>query len=147
MDTDTENQVQLTEQERIHLHKETSAMGQAAMKAAMLINGGAVVAMLAFVGNVIKSVGSTLLSSLAWSMAFFCGGVLLAALAFGCAYRSGFSNILEIQSNQTKLEKTHKWIKLAVACTILSLICFSMGVVFGCLAFRSYVPATTMPVR
>lgn len=61
-----------------------------ALKSSLLINGGASVAMLAFIGNVWgKQNGfSCLLEQLALSLAFFVFGVLSAAIAAGFTYLS-----------------------------------------------------------
>lgn len=64
-------------------------MGQNAIKSAMLINGGAAVALLAFMGNIWdKSVCHKTAILLANSIGLFAIGVLFAALGSGATYCS-----------------------------------------------------------
>ncbi len=66
--------------------KSVLSSGQAAMKSAFLINGGAAVALLAFIGHLvsIREVGHV--SMFARPLIVFVGGVLSAALATGVTY-------------------------------------------------------------
>lgn len=62
-------------------------LGQNALKSAVLINGGAAVALLAFIGNVWgKEIGKDILVPLADSMRHFTYGVLMAAMGGGATY-------------------------------------------------------------
>ncbi|WP_434132799.1 hypothetical protein KIAC18_000322 [Sporomusa sphaeroides] len=62
-------------------------MGQNAIKSATLINGGAAVALLAFIGNVWdKGVAHNAALLLTQSVAFFAAGVLFASLGAGATY-------------------------------------------------------------
>lgn len=73
----------------LEMLRATIATGQAALKSALLINGGASVAMLAFIGNVWeKSSSQSLLKILPVSLAFYVFGVLVAAVASGFTYIS-----------------------------------------------------------
>ncbi len=122
------------------LYQQVNMQGQAAMKAALLINGGASVAMLAFIGAAItNSVDSVLLSKLCCSMAVFATGVLSAALASGAAYLAGFLNACCVDSSRDKAdssdEKTFSWWKvwwhvlngLAIALVVFSYLAFFYG--------------------
>lgn len=61
--------------------------GQAALKSALLINGGAVVALLAFIGNIWeKDTPQAAVDSLTSSIVYFAFGVLLAAFGTGTTY-------------------------------------------------------------
>jgi hypothetical protein len=72
--------------ERIELAKSVILTAQNALKSAMLINGGAAVALLAFVGHVWKPDGSTLLISIAGALYWFVIGVLLDAVSAASFY-------------------------------------------------------------
>ena len=72
---------------RMLLSKTTDIAGQAAMKSALLINGGAAVAILAFIGQIFNSLGNCeTIHSLKFSMIFFVFGTLSSAIAFGTTY-------------------------------------------------------------
>jgi hypothetical protein len=65
------------------------ALGQSTLKSMMLINGGAAVALLAFLGNLItRSGSSTNVVVFAGSMRMFVVGVFLAAVAYATTYFS-----------------------------------------------------------
>lgn len=75
----------------------TVSTAHAALKSAMLINAGAAIATLAFVGNIIQDkVSVDLIPSLSWALLLYVIGVLVAAVATGTAYvsQAGFGNEL-----------------------------------------------------
>lgn len=76
--------------EKAELFKSVILTGQNALKSAVLINGGAAVALLAFIGHVWKAADgdSALLKLLAAPLVSFVAGVLLAAVAAGTTYLS-----------------------------------------------------------
>ena len=59
--------------------------GQNALKAAFLMNGGAVIAILAFLGK-LAGINQVAMSALSDAMLIFVSGVFLAGLASGCTY-------------------------------------------------------------
>ena len=62
-------------------------LGQGALKTAMLINGGACIALLAFISNIISKIPPIDISlSLSYSLTFFGLGVFLSTIAYGFAY-------------------------------------------------------------
>ncbi|TDX29081.1 hypothetical protein DFO67_108125 [Modicisalibacter xianhensis] len=64
-------------------------VGQFALKSSLLINGGAAVALLAFIGNIWKAPGSgPSISLLATAMLHYVAGVLSSAMASGATYFS-----------------------------------------------------------
>ncbi|MDQ8205839.1 hypothetical protein [Pelagicoccus sp. SDUM812003] len=67
--------------------------GQSALKSSLLINGGASVAILAFIGNLATkdSKYEIMISNLSSTLFFFTIGVLCAALGFGTTYASQYS--------------------------------------------------------
>lgn len=71
--------------------RQVIALGQSTLKSMMLINGGAAVALLAFLGNLITRSGySANVHTFADSMGMFVFGVFLAAVAFATSYLSQF---------------------------------------------------------
>ena len=68
--------------------------GEQALKSVILINGGASVALLAFIGNLIaKGGGSATTQLLSLALAFFVYGVLLGSVAVGASYVTQYSYI------------------------------------------------------
>lgn len=84
----------LAYQEHVHSwnlegFKQVIALGQSTLKSIMLINGGAAVALLAFLGNLINRSGpSSNVVAFADSMRMFVIGVFLAAVAYATTYFS-----------------------------------------------------------
>lgn len=77
-------------------YQQVNMQGQGAMKAALLINGGASVAMLAFIGTAMNNcTENLLLQKLCFSMLMFIIGVLSVAVAFGVTYLAGLVNAKE----------------------------------------------------
>jgi len=74
-------------------YEQVNMQGQAAMKAALLINGGASVAMLAFIGTAMNNgTDNSFLLKLCSSMVMFTTGVLSVAFASGVTYLAGLVN-------------------------------------------------------
>lgn len=76
----------------VEMFKSVIATGQAALKASMVINGGAAAALLAFIGKIwnegsIVQVTNALTHSILW----FCSGLLIASFASGSTYLSQYS--------------------------------------------------------
>lgn len=74
----------------LEMLRATITTGQTALKSSLLINGGAAVATLAFVGNLLgrKESYQALLNFIPESLVCFVFGVLSAAIAAGCSYFS-----------------------------------------------------------
>ena len=84
-----QNQWNLTEQ--VESFKAVLAHGQATLKGAMLINGAAAVALLAFIGNIwTKEVTKLVATSIAGSIGHFSYGVLFAVLGMAGSYFSQY---------------------------------------------------------
>ncbi len=73
----------------IEMLRATISTGQSALKSAMLVNGGAAVAVLAFLGNAwAKDIPKHVLTEAAYGLSLFVWGVLAAASAAGATYLS-----------------------------------------------------------
>ena len=84
-------ELSLWREERIELFRASMITGQSALKYLMLINGGAAVAILAFIGNTSEhSRGFDFSEALPFALIWFAGGVLLAALCSVATYLSQF---------------------------------------------------------
>ena len=71
----------------LEMFKSVISSAQAALKACMVINGGAAVALLAFVGNLLgKNSKLDVASGLSFPIFLFCIGIVLGAIASGSTY-------------------------------------------------------------
>jgi hypothetical protein len=109
------------------------ATGANASKSCMLVNGGAAVALLAFVGNIWnKNSNAGTVAELAYGILFFCSGVGLAALCTGITYIAQYCyssvDIDNDSDSKCKWEITGNIFNtLAVLAGFSSLILFGYG--------------------
>lgn len=116
--------------------RSTIQFGQAALKSSILINGGAAVAILAFIGHILGSgVSKTIQSEISYSLLIFFVGVLAAAMACGTSYFSQ-SYYFELRNNKVALI----WRIASVVLVIFSYICFLWG---GLSAYWGFTTAIT----
>ncbi|MEZ9923683.1 hypothetical protein AB4365_06470 [Vibrio breoganii] len=88
----------------LEMFKSVIATGQAALKASMVVNGGAAVALLAFMGKIWNStIDANIAYSLSASMKIFCIGVVLGAFATGTTYLSQTLHSLEHSKSANSL--------------------------------------------
>ena len=108
----------------LEMFRSVIASGQSALKASMLINGGAVIALLAFIGNTVKSPPmGNIQDLLAAPMWLFCLGILCSAVASGATYLTQFLYSAD-------------WMKTGYVFQILSiLIVLASYVLFGVAAY------------
>jgi hypothetical protein len=78
--------------------KATVDAGNHALRAIMLINGGAGVALLAFIGSLASKEGVNGIADLAASMQWFAYGVAVTAMGMCGAYLTNFSYVTALQS-------------------------------------------------
>jgi len=125
------------------VYQQVNMQGQAAMKAALLINGGAAVAMLAFIGTAInKGTVNPLLYKFCSSMMMFIFGVLSGALAFGVTYIAGLVNASIIADHSAK-KIVIWWIinSIAIIFTVFAYVLFVAGSLNAYCAFTNILSA------
>jgi len=127
------------------VYQEVNMQGQAAMKAALLINGGASVAMLAFIGTAMNNgTDNSLLLKLCSSMRMFTVGVLSVAFACGVTYLAGLVNGAVVDTEQSDKRKLNRWLKLwwilntiAIILVVVGYVLFIIGSLNACCAFTN----------
>ena len=128
-------------QHNLVVYQEVNMQGQAAMKAALLINGGASVAILAFIGTAMNnSTESFLLLKLCFSMLMFIAGVLSGAFAFGVTYLAGLADSNDSGIAQSNKKPFNWWPILntiAIILVIIAYILFIMGSLNAYCAFTN----------
>jgi hypothetical protein len=124
-------------QHSVEMFRSVIEAGREALKAVVLINGGAVVALLGFLGAAIaKSFPSSLGLSLAGALGYFGAGVLLGALGFGARYSAQASYS---QSNNYVGIQFHV---LSVVFAVVAYLFFGIGVIRAYGAFVGYISST-----
>jgi hypothetical protein len=120
---------------RAHLtetYKSLITLSVEALKMLALVNGGAAVALLTYLGNLVShdSSGRVPLPRLTFSLEAYCGGLLLTVLAFVAAYLS--QNRLYNEERDLyygrSVRRRHQWgVRLGGALAILSAAAFGLG--------------------
>jgi hypothetical protein len=122
-------------------YQQVNMQGQAAMKSALLINGGASVAMLAFIGTAMNNdTNKILLLKLCFSMAVFIAGVLAVAVASGVTYLGGLAVSSENDTDQSDKKTLKLWPILntiAIILVVIGYILFFAGSLNAYCAFTS----------
>jgi hypothetical protein len=124
----------------------TITSGQVALRTSVLINGGAAVAVLAFIGALVGNdrVGLAQVGKMAGSLMWFAAGVAAAGAALGLSYCTNFCDVKVSESRIRKWEhpylddgrSTPKWRRwaiafhsAAIAVGVSSLVLFIIGMV------------------
>jgi len=95
-------------------------IGQGALKSGALINGGACVAILAFIGNILTK-DTSMISGLSTALLIFGFGVFLAAAASGSTY------LAQVNYETKKIKKAVCINKVTIVIVILSYLSFLGG--------------------
>ncbi|GAB7525298.1 hypothetical protein [Paraburkholderia sp. 2C] len=117
----------------VEMFKAVIEAGQTALKSAILINGGAAVALLAFAGNAITKwkmePGTPLLTSVGWAMTCFAGGTGVGGVATAFRYLSqyGFGNVIQDTSKKRWLRFAYIFQCLSIAAGVASFALFFVG--------------------
>ena len=133
-----QNLVILEAQQRseLELFRSVIGYGQAAMKSAILINGGATVALLALIGNIwVKGINPDAIGSLTDGIRLFAFGTLTAAVgtAASCVTQYCYMNFGE------KAAKTFHI--LTVLCVVGAFLLFGLGTIESHQAFIEHLTA------
>jgi hypothetical protein len=110
----------------------TIATGQSAIKSSLLINGGAAVAVLAFLGNAwSKGLPRNVLTGASYGLSLFVWGVLAAATAAGFTYvsQAGFGDEFGKHSQRIGI----------CGRTLAMLLVAASYVLFACAAWQAYL--------
>ena len=112
----------------------TVATARTALTTAMLINAGAAIAVLAFLGNLLQTKATALIPQFATALILYVVGVLVAAVATGTAYisQAGFGQ---------ELGRRSRTIGELFRYTSMTFIAASY-VLFGCASWSAYAVLT-----
>ena len=108
----------------IETYRSLISITLAGLKTLMLINGGAVVAILAYLGQ--SPQGPTLAPRVLWSLGAFVLGVLFCVGAFFGSYQTQFKLYNESISPTTKPSHM-KWQRITMTFVLLSCLAFALG--------------------
>ena len=116
-------------------YKSLMLYGNNAVKFVLLINGGAVIALLTFLGNLLKN--DTVSISMGWPMGCFLAGIVVGGLSNLTAYLTQLSLFNEGTGQRPKTEHTI-WLNRTIALILIGIILFGVGAVLTLLELQSY---------
>ncbi len=121
-------------QHAIEMFRAVIDAGKEALRAAMIINGGAVIALLSLLGNLGIIEIKTLGGEITLSILYFSFGVLLVAIAYGARYCAQYSYSREW------IKPGHFFNIISIFSTLTSYILFAWGSYLTYLTFNNHLP-------
>ena len=110
----------------IETYKSLISISVEGLKALQLVNGGAVVALLAYLGQV--SNRAELASNVKCPLAFFVLGLVTSTAAFFGSYQTQLALYNEsIRKDEYKGPKHQVWLRVALILALVSLVSFALG--------------------
>jgi len=126
------------QQNSIEIFRSVIVYGQEAIKSAILINGGAAVALLAFIGNIwTKSTGQPAVNSLTKAIFLFTIGVLSAAIG------AGTSHLTQYFYKENKEKKAKMLHVLTIVIVVAAYTLFFFGSYNAYKAFAGHLTPNT----
>ena len=121
----------------LETYKSLINISVAGLKLLALLNGGAAVALLAFIGNI--SGKGLSIPDMRWPMGFFLGGLALCGFAFFFSYCTQYILYQEIMGGLQKQQRHRHiiWLRLALVSALLSLIAFVIGSFLAVIWFQT----------
>ncbi|MEK9940115.1 MAG: hypothetical protein VW548_04025 [Methylotenera sp.] len=105
-------------------YKSLITISTAAFKSLQLLNGGAVIGMLTYLGH-IENASFTAISAFKWGLGAFMFGLFLATAVYIPAYLTQLN--LHQENVSDKRMTHHRWLNLALFLCTLSLLSFLVG--------------------
>ena len=141
METDRQlKQFEIDNLHAIEMFRSVITTGQSALKSALLINGGAAVAMLAAISNIwTKGIDEEAATPLTASILCFAIGVLSAAIAMGVAY------FTQYYYKDDKVRPGACFNVLAIILVLASYALFGIGAYAAYSAFNLHLAEVTVP--
>jgi len=115
-----------SEEQALETYKSMISIGTEAMEGLQLINGGAVVALLAYIGQ--AKDGAKLATRIDTPVAWFLAGLVAATLTFVLTYLTQFRLLNELRRPAEVKQGTHIiWLFITIGFAVLSILFFSIG--------------------
>ena len=116
-------------------YKSLMLYGNNVVKFVLLVNGGAVIALLTFLGNFLKKSEASI--DMAWPMGCYLLGIILGGVANMTAYQTQLALYNEGMGNNLRLEHTI-WLNITIILVTIGIALFGAGSILSHLELRSY---------
>jgi len=123
------------EEHALETYKSLIGFGTETLKALQLLNGGAIVALLAYLGQVKPE--PAVAHNLGCPLMLFIMGLSISTFAFLLAYFTQFSLFNELVNPNYEGKRHTFWLWLAIFCLFLGLVFFVMGAWYGVKVFTA----------
>ncbi|MAN52938.1 MULTISPECIES: hypothetical protein [unclassified Marinimicrobium] len=124
--------MEFKEEAQIEQFRSVIAVGASALKSALLINGGGVIAVLTFLGNQKDQQGFVWFVS---AMFVMCGGISLAVFGNILAYIAQIKHLNQLKSKSPGDPAGTPWGYAAVTLIVISVVAFIGGVILASFGF------------
>ncbi len=125
-----------------HMNDKTVESGALFLRTAILVNGGACIAVLSFVASIVKEDAdhSSLVSGVADALMYFAWGVLTGLAAIGLTYVTNYATVISLENEETKWYKPSTLLKRTVHLFTLCASLLSMGLfALGAMAVKEAI--------
>lgn len=122
-----------THESGVEAFKAAVTSGQSAIRSLFILNGGACIAMLAFIGHLATDNSRDLVGPFAWTLLAFAAGVFAAAVTSGLTY---LTQVLFADDDTEKFGFGLQFASVAVG--LSSLLCFAIGMRRAYEAFAAF---------
>ncbi len=116
-------------------YKSLMLYGNNAVKFVLLVNGGAVIALLTFLGNLVNNDSVSI--DMAWPMGCFLAGIVFGGIANLAAYMTQLSLYNEGIGNFLRRGHTF-WLYSSLALVFIGILLFGAGAIMALLEIRTY---------
>jgi len=118
-------------------YKSLMLYGNNALKFVLLINGGAVIALLTFLGNLLKNNSHNIEINMSWSMGCFLLGIIIGGIANLTAYYAQLKLYNESIGNIK--DTTHmRWVYITLGLVIFGILLFMIGSILTLNELQAY---------
>ena len=126
---------EIQKEHAIETYKSLIQISVEGMKLLAVLNGGAAVALLAYMGNIASK--CALIPDMRSSMGFFLGGLVLCGCCFITSYRTQYILYNEClgRLGVKAFEKHERWCAIAMFFAIASIVAFAIGSGFAVVNF------------
>ncbi len=110
----------------IETYKSLIAIAQFGLRCVLLINGGAAIAVLAFVGQLAASVG---MPDVGMALTWFVLGIAIGGIALATSYLTQLVLFNEARAEESPrfLKKHQPWLRVSLLLFVLSIVAFALG--------------------
>jgi hypothetical protein len=127
----------ITREQALETYKSMISIGTEALRALLLINGGAVVAILAYLGK--ASTAPSIAQDVLTPIGFFIAGLVVATIAFLTTYLTQYHLFNDFfESERKKSQKHVLWLRVTILISFASVAFFAWGAFESVRAFGRF---------